>query len=87
MSGPADNISPARCREARAMLEASAADMARLLGLSDGRAVRRFETEASHATARTPQGPLAVLYRLILAGALTRADLEPASGDPSSTQE
>ncbi|HSH41633.1 MAG TPA: hypothetical protein VK973_05845 [Arenicellales bacterium] len=77
-------VTPADCRQARAMLEASAADMARLLGLSDGRAVRRFETEASRATARPPQGPLAILYRLILDGAITRADLEPAAADPPS---
>jgi hypothetical protein len=69
-------VPPADCRRARAMLEASASDMARLLGLSDGRAVRRFEADAGAATARTPQGPLAVLYRLILSGAVTRADLE-----------
>lgn len=71
-------ITPTECRVARTMLEASATEMAQLLGLSDGRAVRRFEADAARATARTPQGPLAVLYRLILEGRITRDHLEQA---------
>jgi hypothetical protein len=57
------------------MLGLSASQMARALGLSDGRAVRRYEAPSDTATAREPQGPLAVLYRLILDDVLCAADL------------
>jgi transcriptional regulator with XRE-family HTH domain len=69
------DLTPDQCRHARQLLGFSASEMAARLGLSDGRAVRRFEAGEGAATARAPQGPLAVLYRLILAGRLTAQDL------------
>jgi len=68
-------LTPEQCKEARRKLGLSASQMARALGLSDGRAVRRYEAAADKATAREPQGPLAVLYSLILAGRVRSKDL------------
>lgn len=82
-------IAPQDCKEARRKLGLSAAGMALALGLTDGRAVRRYEAPAGSRTARCPQGPLAVLYRLILAGALRAEDLldPPApSGAPCAAE-
>lgn len=78
-------LTPEDCREARRQLGLSSAAMARALGLYDGRAVRRFEAAADAASARAPQGPLAVLYRLILAGALSADDL--AAAEPEDHKE
>lgn len=69
-------LTPHDCSEARRKLGLSASAMARALGLSDGRAVRRYEADAAAATARTPQGPLSVLYRLILAGRVAAQDFQ-----------
>lgn len=69
-------LGPEQCREARRKLDFTLSQMARALGLSDGRAVRRFEAPDGSATARTPQGPCAVLYRLILDGKVGADDLD-----------
>lgn len=68
-------LTPAACKEARHKLGLSASQMALALGLSDGRAVRRYEAASDTATAREPQGPLAVLYRLILSDKIDRVAL------------
>ena len=62
-------ITHTACREARLRLGLSTAKMAPVLGLSDGRAVRRYEADPdTTVTARTPTGALEVLYRAILSG-------------------
>jgi DNA-binding transcriptional regulator YiaG len=68
-------LRPSQCKEARLKLDLSAAQMARVLGLADGRSVRRFEAPRSATTARAPDGPLARLYELILADAIDHAAL------------
>lgn len=72
-------LTPSDCREARRKLGLSAAAMARAMGLADGKSIRRFEAPGDAATARRPQGPAAVLYRLILAGRVRAQDLAPPS--------
>ena len=69
-------LTPQDCKEARRKLGLSAEKMARAVGLSDGRAVRRFEADHGSSTGRTPQGPLECIYRLILAGRVDKDDLE-----------
>lgn len=68
-------LTPAQCREARHKLGLSASQMARALGLSDGRSVRRFEADHGASAGDSPKGPCAKLYRLILTGRIGAADL------------
>ena len=57
-------ITPDQCKEARQRLGLSATQMATALGLSDGRAVRRYEADAEAAVAdRRPRGTPAMSGR------------------------
>jgi len=68
-------MTPDEFREIRHALRLSTNHLARLLGVADGRTVRRWEADPSRPGAREIPGPVVKIMRLLSANKITPADL------------